>query len=1742
MNRRRAILALIAAVLAALQTIVGLSPTAAQAASQPAGRLVSDDPVGFTPHVLDGSVYAIAQVGNTVILGGSFSQTRSSSDPTVVNRSRLVAFNATTGVISTTFLPNPNGTINAIVPAADGTSIYVGGSFSSIAGSAVKNLARITVADGSLVAGFDGGSPTGQVKDLKLANGRLWVGGTFTHIRGRAQRALATLNATTGAFDTFFTGVVDGVHKADSVTNVYKMDVSPDGTRLIAVGNFDTLDGVKNHQFLQLDLAGATAAPADFRTTFFEAGCSSSFDTYMRDVDFSPDGSFAVVSTTGAYGGASGPCDSTSRWDMGQTGSDVQPSWVNYTGGDTTYAVEVTSTAVYVGGHQRWQNNPFAGDTAGAGAVSRPGIAALNPINGIPFSWNPTRDRGVGVFDFLSTSQGLWVASDTDRIGNYEYHAKIALLPAAGQVVPAVSTAPFPNDVYSAGALGSASDPRVLYRVNGGGSELSASKGIDWADDSSGTNSYATPHNAAGYGTVGSVDGTVPAGTPNAIFNSEAWDSWDSQEMTWSFPVPSGTPVQVRLYFANRYDGTAQAGQRVFNVGIDDTAFLTDFDIAAAVGHNVGTMRSKDIVSDGSVDISFGHIVENPLINGIEIIRTDLPAAASGSLAKRSFDGSTAGPSMAVADGGVDWDTVRGGFMVNGVLYTALSDGSFVKRTFNGSAFGTAEVLAVQDQLVVLQDWHNEAAVATGLFFDSGRIYYTLSGSSTLYYRYFDTESGIVGAQRLEAGGNVDGINFAAVRGMFLGAGKLYWATNDGTLHAIDWAEHPASGAPVADTAAIVSGPAVDGQSWSARAMFLYQDAAGEGAGQPPVAQFAITCAGMACEVDGSASSVAGASITSYAWNWGDGSTTSGVTSSHTFLAEGAQTVTLTVTSSRGATSQVSQLVSVEAPNVGPVASFTTTCTLLDCTFDASGSSDPDGSIVAWDWQFGETGTGAGATAPHTFAAPGTYQVTLTVTDDEGALSEKTESVKVVSSPTADFTSTCVSLTCTFDASGSLAPGSAVATYTWTYPGGTGSGETDAHTFAGSGSYPVTLEIETLEGLTAQVTRNIVVTRTNTSPTADFTVDCDQLECSFDASGSSDPDGSISGFAWDFDDGHTGTGASADHTFAADGSFHVTLTVTDNDGATGTITRTVEVSAATVTPVASAATGGNRTTFSVTIPSEVAAGDQLLLFFTGNSTATITAPSGWTQVRATDGSGYRGRAWARTATATSAGSTVAVTSSAQVKGGLVVAAYRSSTGTVDLDSSAVATGSGSTSIQTPAIALGSGTLVVDYLGIKANAAPTLGLPTDLVQRQSVTGSGSGGVYAWLADSGQYLSGGSFGPHTLTFGTSAARSVAYAVGLRAHAPQPPTAAFSVQCVSRTCSFDASAATAPGSSITGYAWTFGDGDTGTGRTPTHAYTADDTYQVTLVVTTADAMTDDVSHAVEVVRVNQAPTAAFGADCTLLDCEFDAAGSADSDGTVASYAWEFGDGDEAAGASPEHSFDGRGTYQVKLTVTDNEGATDSTTKDVTVSDALVEFVNSAATNGNRTSHSVTIPAGVQAGDQLLLFLSTNSDAVITAPAGWTPLQTTAGGSGFEARAWARTAVAGDAGTAVTARTTAQVKSSLTVGVYRSTTGTVSVAASAVQTASSASSITTPQQALGTGSLVVDFVGLKASSATTATLPGSLTSRRATSGSGSGAIYSWLADSGDYLSGGNFGGSSVAFSGSASRAVAYGVVLRAA
>jgi PKD repeat protein len=157
-------------------------------------------------------------------------------------------------------------------------------------------------------------------------------------------------------------------------------------------------------------------------------------------------------------------------------------------------------------------------------------------------------------------------------------------------------------------------------------------------------------------------------------------------------------------------------------------------------------------------------------------------------------------------------------------------------------------------------------------------------------------------------------------------------------------------------------------------------------------------------------------------------------------------------------------------------------------------------------------------------------------------------------------------------------------------------------------------------------------------------------------------------------------------------------------------------------------------------------------------------------------------------------------------------------------------------------------------------------------------------------------------------------------------QAPTAVFTSSCNRLACSFDGSGSADANGSIASYAWQFGDGETGTGATPSHTYAAAGTYNAVLTVTDNEGASTTVTHAVTVtIPPNQPPTAAFSPSCTDLQCGFDASGSTDADGSIASYAWQFGDGDTGTGASPSHTYAAGGSYDVVLTVTDNDGRRD-------------------------------------------------------------------------------------------------------------------------------------------------------------------------------------------------------------------------
>jgi hypothetical protein len=177
------------------------------------------------------------------------------------------------------------------------------------------------------------------------------------------------------------------------------------------------------------DVSGTGAVVQNWYTNAYQAQCMQGFDTYLRQIKFSPDGSYFVVAATGRASAPDKLCDSAARFETGGLGNH-NPTWVQRTGGDSLYAVAVTGAAVYLGGHQRYFDNPYGTDAKGPGpgAVERTGIGAVSPRTGRALAWNPTRTRGVGVRAFAVVPNGLIVGSDTDQLG-HEYHGRIGMFP-----------------------------------------------------------------------------------------------------------------------------------------------------------------------------------------------------------------------------------------------------------------------------------------------------------------------------------------------------------------------------------------------------------------------------------------------------------------------------------------------------------------------------------------------------------------------------------------------------------------------------------------------------------------------------------------------------------------------------------------------------------------------------------------------------------------------------------------------------------------------------------------------------------------------------------------------------------------------------------------------------------------------------------------------------------------------------------------------------------------------------------------------------------------------------------------------------------------------------------------------------------------------------------------------------------------------------------------------------------------
>ncbi len=417
------------AITLALGLLAAMTSSASAQLSQPA--VVSQTPAVNTPNLFGDTtipkpaVYSLAQLGGTMFAGGTFHAIQNPPRTVTYTRFDLFSFSASTGALSQTFGPKPNGPVWAL--AASGTSLYVGGEFTTFNGVTRPGLAKVSVFTGALDPNF---KPvvvsSGDVKEIRLLNNRLIVGGSFP-------KHLAALDPTTGADTGYLNlGIAGTVASNAGPTHIYRFAVNPSGTRLVALGNFTTVNGASRARAFMVDMASTVTALDPWYYQPLARMCNSpEIPGYLRDVDFSPDGTYFVFAATGSISrpgdNGSTVCDAAARFETADA-APAKPTWINYTGGDTLLSVAVTGVAVYVNGHNRWLDNPLGHDSCGAGCTPRPGIGAIDPTSGKALAWNPTKTRGVGGRDLLATSTGLWVGSDGAMFNN-KYHFGIAFVP-----------------------------------------------------------------------------------------------------------------------------------------------------------------------------------------------------------------------------------------------------------------------------------------------------------------------------------------------------------------------------------------------------------------------------------------------------------------------------------------------------------------------------------------------------------------------------------------------------------------------------------------------------------------------------------------------------------------------------------------------------------------------------------------------------------------------------------------------------------------------------------------------------------------------------------------------------------------------------------------------------------------------------------------------------------------------------------------------------------------------------------------------------------------------------------------------------------------------------------------------------------------------------------------------------------------------------------------------------------------
>lgn len=1417
-------------VLALALTVLGIGVVAAPArAEAPAAGDAGSLPETVSADALptwqvNGVVWSQAIVGNTVYVVGSFTKAR---PPGVavggageVDAANIFAFDIATGERVASFNHSLNAQGLVVRAAPDGSRIYVGGDFTAVDGVPRGHVAAFDTATGALLSGF-APNTDGQVRAFAISGSTVYVGGNFRSAAGKPRTLFAAFAPSNGAI-TSWAPVGGGGY-------TWSMVLSPDKSRVIAAGSFTTLNGLEAYGMGAIDAAtGATlpwAATSRIRTAGLNGAIASLstdgtqvFGTgYAFGAGATFEGTFAADPTTGSI-----------NWVQDCLG-DTYDSWPM---NGVLYSVSHNHDCTVVGGfpdtspRSRWQK-AGAMPTYGTGTITRKDAYGWD-FTGLSYPgvlhWFPDLEFG----SYTADRQAAWSV-----VGNGNYLvlggefpivngvAQQGLVRFAKRSIAPNKMGPIHNAGFNPNPISTDSgtvkvifnsvwdrdDKSLSYDIfrNSGAKILTVTKD---------SNFWTTPTQTftdTGLTPGSSVRYQVRARDPLGNYQFSAWSPY----ITVSSAPPSAYAGVVRA------DGASHLWRLTESAG---TAAVDD------IGDRHGAYTNMTLGTTGAVNGEMGTAVTSTT-NTARVTTRDL----------------VAGPQTLSVEAWVKTTSTRGGRIVGfGNNATGTASSGFSDRALyldnsgrpnftihSGSQRAITSRTAINDG-----QWHHVVGTMSPsegmqLFVDGLRVgrdqryvtardyegYWRIGNDSISGYTNAPSDAGLVGSFD-EVAVYPSALTAAQVKAHFLASGRTqtwsatptdaygqavvgdvpdtFWRLSSFGSTMVDESGNGRTGnvsgavtggqvGAIADNPAAsfsTNGLVVEQYGWNAPRAYteeLWFKTTTTTGGK--LIGFGNATTGLSNSYDrhvwmlntgkivygtNAGTQVNLTSAKSYndgQWHhlvasqssagmrlWIDtalvGSNTNSVSQDYNgYFRIGGDRVWSGSKDQyfNGAIDEVAIYPralsedSVRAhyaaagrspSNRTPTASFTASTDFLQVSVDGSASTDPDGPLAGYGWNFGDGATATGPTASHTYAAGGTYTITLTVTDGEGAVATRSDTVTVGpnQAPVAAFTATNDLLDVGFDASASTDADGAVASYSWDFGDGhSGSGRTASHSYATAGTYQVVLTVTDNRGETGSTAQNVTVVA-NQAPTAAFTSDVSFLSVAFDATASTDADGSVASYGWNFGDGANGTGAITSHTYAQAGEYLVTLTVTDNRGATNTVTHQV---------------------------------------------AVVDPPN----------------------------------------------------------------------------------------------------------------------------------------------------------------QTPTASFTTSIADLSLSVDGSGSSDPDGAVALYGWDFGDGSTASGATASHTYAEAGTFTVTLTVTDDDGGTGTTTRSVTAVRPNQNPAAAFTSTVNGLTVAVDGSGSADPDGSLADYAWDFGDGSTGTDATATHTYADGGTFSVKLTVTDDRNGTDSVTRAVTV-----------------------------------------------------------------------------------------------------------------------------------------------------------------------------------------------------------------